>query len=593
MTKSVILWTAVLVIGWSISACPAASRKKLIEYGWDVPDCSYVREHIREMEQKPFDGLIFRVPPWPTNIFTRAKWDETKFEQVFEDCRRIEWKKFTDNFIIVLAASDMDWFSDEDWEAVKQHIGFVARCAALARCRGICFDQEPYGNNPWQYSNQVHAGEKTFAEYEAKVRQRGAEFVRIIQQHLPRAVIHTFFQLSLFPHLIREPDAAKRQQQLSQEGYGLLPAFLNGMLDGAGPGIRITDGNEPAYYYSDPKQFDKVRRMVKEEATVMIAPENVRKYRKQLQMSQALYVDYVFGLGVWAQRSSPAPMLTPEERALWFEHNTYHALRTADEFVWLYSERMNWWKNTDLPPGLEQAVRSAKEKLNRGKPLGFEIAGVIGAARDRRQAELRARLITRSAEIVRLAGSPPVIDGRLDDAAWQGATALEPFVPYVAIGDKAKVETQAYVTYDNENLYIAVRCPEPKMKEMHIVGERADDPVWEGDSIDVFISQKEKPTPYVHLILNPRNVHWDALYTDRNITKFNPQWQSAVNLGVVEWTAEIAIPWREMQMKPPAPGEKHRANICRQRRPDNEQTSWSQMFDGFLESEHFGTWIFR
>jgi len=33
--------------------------------------------------------------------------------------------------------------------------------------------------------------------------------------------------------------------------------------------------------------------------------------------------------------------MTPEERAQWFEHNTYWALYTTDEYVWCYSERMN------------------------------------------------------------------------------------------------------------------------------------------------------------------------------------------------------------------------------------------------------------
>ena len=37
-------------------------EKKLIEYGWDVPKPSFVAEHIREMEQRPFEGLIMRVP---------------------------------------------------------------------------------------------------------------------------------------------------------------------------------------------------------------------------------------------------------------------------------------------------------------------------------------------------------------------------------------------------------------------------------------------------------------------------------------------------------------------------------------------------
>ena len=153
--------------------------------------------------------------------------------------------------------------------------------------------------------------------------------------------------------------------------------------------------------------------------------------------------------------------------------------------------------------------------------------------------------------------------------------------------------TEARVTYDAATLYIAVRCTEPKPKDMHVTGVQRDDSVWEGDSLDVFIAAGEAPVPYVHLILNPANVQWDALFTEQNALDFNPAWKSATRVGADEWTAELAIPWAELKMKPPAQGEKHRANLCRQRRTDSEQTSWSQMMGGFLEHDNFGTWTFR
>ena len=37
------------------------SVKKLIEYGWDVPYPYQVRKDIRNMEKKPFGGIIFRL----------------------------------------------------------------------------------------------------------------------------------------------------------------------------------------------------------------------------------------------------------------------------------------------------------------------------------------------------------------------------------------------------------------------------------------------------------------------------------------------------------------------------------------------------
>ena len=53
-------------------------------------------------------------------------------------------------------------------------------------------------------------------------------------------------------------------------------------------------------------------------------------------------------------------MMTPEDQAKWFEHNVYWALYSTDRYVWCYSERMNWWKNQNIPPGAEDAIKRAK-----------------------------------------------------------------------------------------------------------------------------------------------------------------------------------------------------------------------------------------
>jgi len=356
------------------SAQPPPAAKKLIELGWDMPTAEYVRENIREMEKKPFDGLIFHLAGWPEsgNVFSRKKWDEAKLQGALDACRDIAWQKFTDNFIGVLSASDMDWFSDADWEAVRYNLDILARAAALARCRGLCFDPEPYGNNPWNYSTQPHAGEKSFAEYEAKVRQRGAEYMRTISGRLPQAVIHCLYLLSICGNVADEPDGDKRERMLAQRDSGLYPAFINGMLDAAGPDITFTEGNEFSYYYTKPMQFYLAYHRTKHDLSSLLAPENIAKYKQKVKVSQALYVDYVFGYGNWAgKRWSPAPKLSRAERMRWFESNAFYASKTSEEFVWLYSEEMSWWKNTGEPPGIETILDSTRRKIARGEALGF------------------------------------------------------------------------------------------------------------------------------------------------------------------------------------------------------------------------------
>ena len=63
-----LLATAALLTftGMLHAQAPAPDRpaKKLIEYGWDVPYPDQLRKDIRNMEKKPFDGVIFRLREW-------------------------------------------------------------------------------------------------------------------------------------------------------------------------------------------------------------------------------------------------------------------------------------------------------------------------------------------------------------------------------------------------------------------------------------------------------------------------------------------------------------------------------------------------
>ena len=590
MRMITLLTTTLLLTTCLASAQPL--EKKLIEYGWDVPKPSFVAEHIREMEERPFEGLIMRVPSIGV-IFRNEKWDEAEFADEFAALEKIEWDKFTDNFIVMYAKSSMDWFSDADWECVLHNVGLCAKAARVGKCKGLCFDAEPYGDNPWLHSSQAHANEKSFQEHHAMVRKRGAQFMDRIEEELEAPVIHTFFLTSVLRSLALEPDLDKRAQELSQHHYGLLPSFLNGMLDAADPDTIITDGNEGSYYYTKREQYLSAFHAIKQLGLAFIAPENRLKYLAQVQCAQALYVDQLFDLRT---RKLASHYMTPEERAQWFEHNVYYALSTSDRYVWLYSEKMNWWTNTDIPPGLPEAVVAAKEKLAAREPLGFDMDDTIKGADERRAEELQAKLIKRAANIARLAqGEKPEIDGELGDAAWQKVGALEAFVPYVtAKADSLKAQTLARVAYDEQKLYVGIRCEEPQMTRIAIVGEERDDNVWLGDSVDVFLAPGPERTPFYHVIVSPSNVRWDAVHEGvSGDLSWDPDYQSATQQGEDYWTVELAIPWAAMQMEVPKTGAELFGNLCRQRMVGREYSTWSQCISGFVEPGSFGEWGFE
>ena len=386
MMRAEVLWGCSLLVfvghlNGAPPGIPGPTTKKLIEYGWDVPTPRYVADHIREMEQRPFDGVMMYVPAI-RDVFATQDLDEAALNVEMEALQRIRWGRFTDNFLMVLARSEMDWFSDEDWEWVLRNVGLAAQAARLGGCKGLTFDCEPYGADPWDYRKQKYAAEKSFPEYQAQVRQRGTEFIARIQEEFPHPVIHTFYLLALYNHpnrgtIASEPDPVAREKKMRDSLWPLYPAFVNGMLDGARPGTVITDGNEDAYWYTRARDFYESYHTIHQTSLNLVFPSLHAKYRAQIECAQALFADYIFGL---TKGRSLAQYMTAQDRARWFEHNVYYALQTSDRYVWLYSENMNWWAGVGLPAGIEEAVVSARDQVARKAELGIDLEAIMRRA---------------------------------------------------------------------------------------------------------------------------------------------------------------------------------------------------------------------
>ena len=354
--------------------------KKLVEYGWDVPSSDFVAAHIAEMEQRPFDGLLFRLQGGE-NVLEPVAWPEEKFAADFAVLPSIPWKKFTDNFVMMLAASDQDWFNDAQWEAILHNVKLVSKAAKLAHCVGLCFDAEPYGTNPWDYRKTAHATEKSYAEYAAIARRRGAQFMQAIESEFPNPRILNFYLTNLFARWLVPMDDAERKEGVAHHSYALFPPFTEGMLEAAGPGSEIYDGNESAYYYTEKGPYFESYQAVKGRGPYLYDPALELPFRTHVRMGQALYVDQYYGMRQTTQ--TLGNVMVPEDQAKWFEHNIYWALYTTDRYVWCYSERMNWWKNENIPPGSLEALRSARSKIANGMSLGFDLAPAVSAAKQK------------------------------------------------------------------------------------------------------------------------------------------------------------------------------------------------------------------
>src|SRR5215475_3478426 len=108
----------------AIAAQPAsapAHGKKLIEFGWDEPDTAFLRKHIREMEKRPFDGVVFDIivqDPKGPQRFDQVNWGARRFKMkelqpAIDDLKASKSYRLTDNFLrLNVMPGDVDWFDD-------------------------------------------------------------------------------------------------------------------------------------------------------------------------------------------------------------------------------------------------------------------------------------------------------------------------------------------------------------------------------------------------------------------------------------------------------------------------------------------------
>ena len=377
----------------------APPKKKLILCQSPGPSPETLLGQVERMQEMPFDGVRIALKGG-TNAFTPVKWDEGDFEADYEALKKIRWGKFTDNFIQMNTASKppQDWFNDGHWEAIAHNVRILAKAARIGRCAGICLDPEPYGTGAmfWykdlpDYPYPIHRDTKSYEEYLAKVRERGVQFVQAIQSELPKARILMFYSWQNATYALMEPLPQEERMERTRKESFMFQAFTNGMIAGAGPDMVIIDGNEPSYWYTGKEQYLDAYHLLTQRALAFVEPALWPKFQTQFQAGSAVYSATCFGRFVLNKDGyAYSYYMTPEEHLKYFEHAVYWALYTADEYVWMWNDtggtnqNMNWFTGAGVPAGGEDALRSARAKLESGKPLDIDMAPILKAARDRR-----------------------------------------------------------------------------------------------------------------------------------------------------------------------------------------------------------------
>jgi hypothetical protein len=188
--------------------------------------------------------------------------------------------------------------------------------------------------------------------------------------------------------------------------------------------------------------------------------------------------------------------------------------------------------------------------------------------------------------------TPPDIDGRLDDEVWRSAARIDAFVQQSPLdGAPATEETDVYVAYDAENIYLGFHAhyQDPSIARANRVDRdraQADDLLTV--YFDTFMDQQRG----YDFDVNGYGVQGDGIIVAGGggggrggaIPRADRSWNALFESGgrMVEdgFTAEMAIPFKSLRYPSRAEGESHRwgFQIVREiKGKDGENLVWAPM----------------
>lgn len=343
---------------------PDVTAKKVILathefYGKPVAEWAH---KLGAMQGVAFDGVAVNFFPDDNAIGMAHRWwgvvpyAKAMFQKDIDAIKAAKWGRYTDNFIWTgnsshkTGARPYNWFSDEDTELLLANTRLMAGIARECGLKGLFLDTEQYGGGDygaWRFPFSYHAykagdwkvsdvKEKEPFSYQAcaaKFRQRGRQWASALCEAHPQITIlvlpgmHATARYTVL-RFDQTMDAA------AASDYRLQAPFFDGVLEGLSEQATLIDGCESGYSLMEYRDFVFQRdRVLRQSASISTVPD---VYRRRVQ----------FGLGLWPDVNYKWDMDKPNrnhKNPTQFEHTLYNAMAAADTYVWLWSNRVEFF----------------------------------------------------------------------------------------------------------------------------------------------------------------------------------------------------------------------------------------------------------
>ncbi|MFH1901769.1 MAG: carbohydrate binding family 9 domain-containing protein, partial [Candidatus Omnitrophota bacterium] len=202
-----------------------------------------------------------------------------------------------------------------------------------------------------------------------------------------------------------------------------------------------------------------------------------------------------------------------------------------------------------------------------------------------------AEIYTRPILLCPMISPPPKIDGKITEDCWQKASHLTNYL--ISQGDKLALEqTEAWLGYDNSNLYLAFKCYDSQMNKIKAGITTRDANVWTDDCVEIFLDTDLTRRHYCQLIVNSLGTQQDINCTEFFEVDWNIEWEAKSFRAPDYWSVEIAIPFAQLGLPLPSVGQRWGINFNRELQRLREYSGWAPTGNYFYRPSRFGDLVF-
>lgn len=177
---------------------------------------------------------------------------------------------------------------------------------------------------------------------------------------------------------------------------------------------------------------------------------------------------------------------------------------------------------------------------------------------------------------IRKTAAPILLDGALDEAAWQEAQVATDFRRQFPVDTGlATARTEIRVCFDDQYLYVGAVCWQAP-EDYTVQSLKRDFAAGTSDALNVLIDPYKDGLNGFFFGVNPLNVQREALIDNGQTTSFewDNRWSSAIQNLPDRWIVEMAIPFKTLRYKVAAGENSWRVNFVRTRLKNWEVSCW-------------------